>query len=237
VSSAAFSSDGSRVVTASWDNTARLWDGKTGALLATLAGHEDWVWNAAFSPDGSHVVTASWDKTARLWDGKTGALLATLAGHGARALNAAFSPDGSRVVTTSRDKTARLWDGKTGAPLATLAGHEGPVSSAAFSPDGSRVVTASWDKAARIWQIDPIILMEASERRDFVCRERLIGAQSFTDLEMRDPILLGREDLRNPCDRVGPLSFEYYLRAVKTLWNNVRGAVGARGTAQEPDDR
>ena len=44
---AAFSPDGSRVVTASWDKTARLWDGKTGAPLATLAGHEGDVQSAA----------------------------------------------------------------------------------------------------------------------------------------------------------------------------------------------
>ena len=116
--------------------------------------------------------------------------------------SAAFSPDGSRIVTASADKTARLWDGKTGAPLATLAGHEDVVSSATFSPDGGRVTTTSNDRMALIWQLDPINLMAASERREFVCRERLVGAQSFTDLEMRDPILRGREDLRNACDRV-----------------------------------
>jgi hypothetical protein len=57
-----------------------------------------------------------------------------------------------------------------------------------------------------------------------ITRERLIGAQSFTDEEMQDPILRGRDDLRNPCDRVGPLSFEYYVRAASNLWSSIRGA-------------
>ena len=78
---AAFSPDGSRIVTASADNTARLWDAKTGAAIATLSGHKDAVFSAVFSPDGSRVVTASEDKTARLWDAKTGAAIATLLGH------------------------------------------------------------------------------------------------------------------------------------------------------------
>ncbi|MDY7232395.1 AAA-like domain-containing protein, partial [Hyalangium rubrum] len=97
--SAAFSPDGSRVLTASDDRTARLWDSRSGQLLATLKGHEDSVWSAAFSPDGSRVLTASKDRTARLWDSRSGQLLATLKGHEGRVVSAAFSPDGSRVLT------------------------------------------------------------------------------------------------------------------------------------------
>jgi WD40 repeat protein len=66
--SAAFSPDGKRIVTASWDNTARLWEADTGKPIGEpLTGHAGPVWSAAFSPDGKRIVTASWDKTARLW--------------------------------------------------------------------------------------------------------------------------------------------------------------------------
>ena len=59
VRSAAFSPDGKHVVTASEDNTARIWDAETGREIATLKGHDDSVVSAAFSPDGERVVTAS----------------------------------------------------------------------------------------------------------------------------------------------------------------------------------
>jgi len=68
VSSAAFSPDGTRVVTSSADKTARLWEVASGKELAVLRGHDGAVSSAAFSPDGTRVVTASEDKTARLWE-------------------------------------------------------------------------------------------------------------------------------------------------------------------------
>jgi dipeptidyl aminopeptidase/acylaminoacyl peptidase len=151
VYNAAFSPDGARIVTASADKTARLWDAKTGASLAVLQGHTGRVYSAAFSPDGGRVVTASDDNTARLWDAKTGASLAVLQGHTGSISSAAFSPDGTHVVTASADKTARLWDAKTGASPAVLQGHTDRVYNAAFSPDGARIVTASADKTARLW--------------------------------------------------------------------------------------
>jgi WD40 domain-containing protein len=67
VRQAAFSPHGRSVVTASADQTARLWDAASGALRATLTGHQGFVWQAAFSPDRRWVVTASEDGTARLW--------------------------------------------------------------------------------------------------------------------------------------------------------------------------
>src|SRR5580704_12044201 len=114
VNGASFSPDGARVVTSSWDRTARVWDAETGKALIALSAHKFWVSSAAFSPDGSRIVTASWDKTARVWDAKTGAVLAILSGHTGPVNSAMFSPDGSRVITTSNDNTERGWDDKTG---------------------------------------------------------------------------------------------------------------------------
>jgi WD40 repeat protein len=106
---AAFSPDGKHIVTASRDNTARVWDATTGRSLVTLSGHRDSVASAAFSPDAKRIVTASADRTARVWDAASGLSLVTLSGHTDSVVSAAFSPDGKRIVTASKDNTVRVW--------------------------------------------------------------------------------------------------------------------------------
>src|SRR5206468_308312 len=72
VNSAQLSPDGQRVVNASEDKTARVWDAATGRQIGEPMKHGDTVTSAQFSPDGQHVVTASDDNTAKLWDAITG---------------------------------------------------------------------------------------------------------------------------------------------------------------------
>ena len=152
--SAVFSPDGRRVLTASDDKTARLWEAESGKLLATFQGHTDTVNSAVFSPDGMRVLTASDDKTARLWEPESGKLLATFQGHTAEVVSAVFSPDGRQVLTASDDKTARLWEAESGKLLATFQDHTSWVTSAVFSLDSRRVLTASVDQTARLWEAE-----------------------------------------------------------------------------------
>jgi hypothetical protein len=110
VSAASFSPDGQRVVTASDDKTARIWDLSDPKNPIVLKEHGHGVLAASFSPDGQRVVTASADKTARVWDLSDPKNPIVLEGHGDWVRAASFSPDGLRVVTASDDKTARVWD-------------------------------------------------------------------------------------------------------------------------------
>ncbi|XXY70168.1 protein kinase [Sorangium sp. So ce291] len=159
---ARYSSDGKRIVTASWDGIARVWNADGTGEPVALRGHDDQVRSAAFSPDGKRVVTASWDRTARVWNADgTGAPL-VLQGHEGRVYSAVFSPDGKRVVTASWDRTARVWNADGSGEPIVLRGHRDGAYSAEFSPDGKRIVTASQDGTARVWDADgtgePLVL-------------------------------------------------------------------------------
>ena len=68
------------MLSGSSDNTAKLWDAGTGALLRTFKGHADEITSVAFSPDGTRVLSGSLDTTVRMWSVQTGELLASLIG-------------------------------------------------------------------------------------------------------------------------------------------------------------
>ncbi len=109
VRAASFSADGTRVVTASYDRTARVWDLADPQNPLVLEGHGSPVLAASFSADGTRVVTASDDQTARVWDLSDPQNPLVLEGHGDLVRAASFSADGTRVVTASYDRTARVW--------------------------------------------------------------------------------------------------------------------------------
>jgi WD40 repeat protein/serine/threonine protein kinase len=150
VTTVSFSPDGQRLATASKDNTAKLWDARTGQQLLSLKGHKSRVTSVSFSPDSQRLATASDDNTVKVWDARTGKELLSLRGHTNTVLSVSFSPDGQRLATASGDKTAKVWDARSGKELLTFRGHANSPLSVSFSPDGQRVATAG-DYAAKVW--------------------------------------------------------------------------------------
>ena len=124
VNSAAFSPDGSRIVTASWTRPRASGTPRPARRSRSCADTRTTVTSAAFSPDGRASSRRHEDKTARIWDAATGKEIAVLRGHEDGVTSAAFSPDGSRIVTASWDNTARIWDAATGKEITVLRGHE-----------------------------------------------------------------------------------------------------------------
>src|SRR5262249_34071741 len=91
--SVTFSPDSKTLLTASGDNTEKLWEPAPGKLRG-LIQHQARVRTADFPRDGSAVVPAGQDRTVRLWHPFTGKPLGPPLLHPASVLNAIFSPDG-----------------------------------------------------------------------------------------------------------------------------------------------
>lgn len=152
VTYAAFNAGGDRIVTSSYDRTARIWNVANGTEMAVLRGHQGAVESTSFNPDGSRVVTASRDGTARIWDVAAGKQIFVLPQPG-HVHTAMFSPAGTRVLTGSDQGALTIWDTKTGGR--TEIAESFGTTSAAFSPDGLSVAAGNGhERSVRIWRIE-----------------------------------------------------------------------------------
>ena len=156
VTSCAWNREGTRLASASYDKTVRIWDAHSGACLAVLEGHGGLlgaVSSCAWNREGTRLASASWDKTVRIWDAQSGACLAVLEDHDGGVTSCAWNRKGTRLVSASDDNTVRIWDAQSGAGLAVLEGHGDMVTSCAWNREGSRLASASTDRTLRVWDV------------------------------------------------------------------------------------
>lgn len=181
-----FTPDGKQIITASFDNTLRLWDAATAKSLRTLEGHTRIVLSLALSKDGSTIASGSDDNTIKLWEvtPKTppdkkkpnpNAYFASMSGHGGQVLGVAFTPDGKQLVSCSADKTVRVWDVAKKQQLKTLSTQGAGVYSIAFSPDGKSLATGGADKTVRLINFE-----NGTEVRKFKGPEHEIYSVAFS---------------------------------------------------------
>ena len=97
-----YSSDGKRVVIASFNGTISIWDALTGKQRLTWRGHAGSIYQVTFSPDGKSLATASSDGTVRIWDAASGVSLLSLPFDSGSGGSVSFSPDGKRLAVGGR---------------------------------------------------------------------------------------------------------------------------------------
>lgn len=150
----ALSADRTHALSGSHDDTLRLWDIDSGALVRVLRGHADSVEAVALSADRTRALSGSRDQTAKLWDIERGVLVRTLMGHTGAVASVALSADGTRALTGSADRTVKFWDAQTGALLHTFEGHSRGVTGVALSADATRALSGAHDRTAALWDTD-----------------------------------------------------------------------------------
>jgi len=99
-----------QLVSASWDETVKLWSWKEDDTpMHSLVGHTGKVNSAVVSPDGDSIISGGEDRLVKLWRISTHECFATMSGHTDEILCVAISPDGSTIASASKDKTIRTW--------------------------------------------------------------------------------------------------------------------------------
>ena len=107
VYSVAYSPDGTKIISGSYDKTVKIWDANTGECLKTLEGHSSGAYSVAYSPDGTKIISGLSDKTIKIWDANTGQCLKTLEGDAWLVSSVAYSPDGTKIISV--DNTIKIW--------------------------------------------------------------------------------------------------------------------------------
>jgi WD40 repeat protein len=177
-----YSPDGKLLITASDDNTAKIWDATTETVLVTLKGHEDWVNMARFSNDGKKALTVSDDGSVRIWDVKTGVQLAGLFLSDAYFFSADFSPDGEKVITTDEDGNLLLWNVDGALADIFLTGSL-ELQNAYFTPDGEMIVTPENDGVIRLWSADNGLFLRRIVVNGFDQEAKDYGDSFFTSVD------------------------------------------------------
>jgi len=163
---AAFSKDGSLVVTSSQNGEARVWEAATGKAVGPVLRLHEWVAWCQFSADGETLMSVGGRYHVQLWNWREGRSLGAGIKSTSPFFYASLSPDGGTILTASWDGMARLYDLTSGEVLKELP-HGGGLQGAAFSPDGRFIATACHDGNAWLWEVsdvrEPIAILPLGE--------------------------------------------------------------------------
>ncbi len=163
---------GKRVLSASADGTARLWNVESGETIQVFSvdapGNPERqsltrVFSAAFSPDEQKLLTAQSDGEVRLWDVASGKPIRSFGpddsatkpveGHAPThyVWFVTFSPDGSKAFSASFAGTVIQWNVSTGEVVRRYTEHQDAVLGITLLREGTRFLSYSWDRSIILW--------------------------------------------------------------------------------------
>lgn len=166
----ALNAPGTRLISASRDGTARLWDLTSAAIVRDFIGHTSGA-IGVYLPQARAILSGSGDTTLRLWDIASARTIREFRGHSGAVLALDVTRDGQRYLSGGRDNTVRLWTLDSDTPL-TMRGHAGAISAVSLTPDETEAVSVGRDGAVIRWN-----LTTGEESKRYVKAEGSASAQ------------------------------------------------------------
>lgn len=148
----AYSLDGKRLVSGSWDATIRLWDASTGRELRRFSCGEEGFSSVALSPDGKIVAGGNMKRSLFLWEATTGKEICHFEGLENTVFGLTFAPDGKTIAGVSGN-VVRVWDVASGKELSRWVGPKEDLRPFAFSPDLKTLALGMADCSIHLWDL------------------------------------------------------------------------------------
>ena len=154
-----FSPDGSTLLSASADETLRLWNPAPAELLSPTG-----IYSVAVQPRRPDqageplFAVAGWEGTITLWQPSAGQpprAVATLQSHQTPIEALAFSPDGALLASAGSDQDILIWRVTDGTRVAQLSGNPDRVTALGFFPDGTLLASAGAGPHLNLWPLNP----------------------------------------------------------------------------------
>jgi WD40 repeat protein len=159
VKAVAWSGNGRTALSASLDETIRLWDVATGQELRCFGCPGCPVWSIVFAPGDKRALSGDEGCAMRLWDLENGKKLQDLHVDFEPVSSVALAPNGLYALCGTNTGVMQLWHLAAGKKFwevtvgTSRQGLRTPVRCVAFCPSGKRLLSCA-DHEVRVWDLD-----------------------------------------------------------------------------------
>jgi len=233
-----------RLLTGSSDQTARLWDVKTGRELHSFR-HSSGVRSVGFAHGERMILTVQdnqYNQTPTIFiyniddleEKKTTEPVRTMKSEKSKFNVALWTSLNHHIISAGDDGTVRMWDVETAKELQKVSDHKKAINGLQFSKDETMFITASSDHTAKLYDSKTLKCLKTFQS------DRPLNSASISPL-MNHVIVGGGQEAMNvtiTSSRVGHFEADFYHTVYSEFLGSVKGHFGPINTlAFSPDGK